>query len=227
MSCGSLLGDLFYLADSLLDSQRPLSDGWRGQNHLPPVTRHSSSVTQSRNENLLAQLYNMYGEGQIDEEVFMALKALADRGQLRPADLTVHRARARRHPPRKKNVGIANALRGVRSRLAQLERTRETSAGVLAGLEARLEGLDQRMIGKEQAARQKIGHDEEAARRRLAEKAELKSSYERLSSQAQALREDLARLDDLQVQLKAKMAELEALQARGELAERINHEKEK
>jgi hypothetical protein len=227
MGCGSILGDLFYLADSLLDSQQPLRNGRQGVQQLPPVARPSALSTQPGSESLLAQLYNMYGEGQIEEEVFTALKALAERGQLRPADLAVHRVRAQRHPPHIKNVEVANALRGVRSRLAQMERTRETSAGVLADLEVRLEGLNQRMISKEQAARQAIEQDEEAARQRLAEKAELESSYERLSSQAQALRDDLARLDDLQIQLEAKMAELEVLQARGELVESINHGKEK
>lgn len=219
MGCGSVLGDLFYLADSLLDSPRPVDDGWRRGNHLPPVARPPSSVPQPGNENLLAQLYKMYGEGQIDEEVFSALKALAARGQLRPADLAVHRVRARRHPPNKKDLEVANALRGLRSRLAQLERTRETSAGVLSELEARLAELDQRMMDKEGAARQTIEQDEESARQRLAEKAELKSSSERLSAQAQALQADLARLDDLRMQLEAKRAELEALQARGQLAE--------
>lgn len=226
MGCGSILGDLFYLADSLLENQRPLRNGRQGVQQLPPVARHSALSKQPGSENLLAQLYNMYGEGQIDEEVFTALKALAGRGQLRPADLAVHRVRARRHPPHKKNVEVANALRGIRSRLAQLERTRKSSAGVLADLEARLEGLNQRMMDKEKAARQAIEQDEDAARQRLTEKAEMESSYERLSSQAQALREDLDRLDDLQIQLEAKMTELEALQARGELTESINHEGE-
>ena len=222
MGCGSILGDLFYLADSLLDGQRPLSDGWQEGDHLPPAASHSSMITQSGSEKLLAHLYNMYGEGQINEDVFTALKALANRGQLRPADLAVHRIRARQHPPHKKNVEVANALRGVRSRLEQLERTRAASAGVLADMETRLVGLDQRMMDKEQAARQTIAQNEETARRRLAEKAELRSSYERLNSQAQALRDDLARLDDLQAQLGAKKSELEAVQARSELAESFN-----
>ncbi|MGD2157403.1 MAG: hypothetical protein PVG32_11070 [Anaerolineales bacterium] len=224
MGCGSILGDLFYLTDTLLDSQRPLRNGRQVQHHTSPVDHRSLSTHPSAGEDLMAQLYNMYGEGQISEEVFSALKILADRGQLRQADLAVHRVRARHHRPHKKNVEVANALRGIRSRLTQLERTRETSAGVLADLEARLDGLNQRMMDKEQAARQAIAQDDDIARQRLAEKAELESSYERLSSQAQALGGDLARLDDLQIQLEAKKAELEALQARGELAESINQE---
>ncbi len=227
MNCGSILGDLFYLADSLLDRQRLLSDGWQDQYLSPPVTGHSSPVTQSGDEGLLAQLYNMYGEGQVSEEVFTSLKTLADRGQLRPADLAVHRVRAKQSPIPERNVEVDNAIRGIRSRLIQLERTRNASAGVLADLEARLSGLDERMSNKERAARQVIEDDEDIARRRLAEKAELGSSYERLSSQAQALREDLARLDDLQAQLEVKMTELEAVQARSELAESFNHKKEK
>lgn len=226
MGCGSIIGDLFYLADSLLDRQRPLDDGWQGQDQLPPAARHSPVDTQTGSESLLARLYNMYGEGQISEEIFTALKGLAGRGQLRLADLAVHQVRARRNPPHQKNAEISAALRGIRSRLALLGQTRETSIGVLADLEDRLDRLDQHMIGKEQAARQTIEQNEEAARQRLAEKAALNSSYVRLSSQAQALREDLARLDDLQIQLEAKMAELEAVQARDEMTDSINLEKE-
>jgi hypothetical protein len=226
MSCGSILGDLFYLADSLLDGHRVSADEWRGGAtssvyHAPPVP-----LPQLRSKNLLAQLYNMYGKGQISEEVFTALKTLAERGQLRPADLAVHRVRAQQSTFPQRNVEVGNAIRGIRSRLIQLERTRITSAGVLADLEARLSGLDERMNNKEHAARQAIEDDEDVARRRLAEKAELKSSYERLSSQAQALHEDLVQLDDLQVRLEAKMTELEAVQARSELVESYNHKKE-
>ena len=227
MSCGSILGDLFYLADSLLDEHRVASDEWRGGAtpsiyHAPPVP-----LPQLRSKNLLAQLYNMYGEGQINEEVFTALKALADRGKLRSADLAVHHVRAQQSPIPQRNLEVDNAIRGIRSRLIQLERTRITSAGVLADLEAHLSGLEKRMNNKERDARQVIEDDEDIARRRLTEKAELRSSYDRFFSQAQALREDLARLDDLKAQLEAKMTELEAVQARSELTESFNHKKEK
>jgi chromosome segregation ATPase len=165
----------------------------------------------------------MYGEGQISEEVFTALRALADRGQLRPADLAVHRARARRRPAGRGDVEVANALRGIRSRLAQLAQTRAASEKVLANLEARLSGLEDRVVDKEQAARDAIAaeHDEQAARSRLAEKAEFASSRDRLTVQAQALCTDLARLDDLRAQLEAKAAELEAMQARIRLSEEV------
>ncbi|MBI3163312.1 MAG: hypothetical protein HYZ24_01405 [Chloroflexi bacterium] len=210
MSCGSPLGDLFYLADTLLyrtyDSPLPVGGkgiGGDGDNHLR------------------AQLYQMYGEGQISEEVFTALRTLADRGQLRPADLAVHRARAQ-HPPAEHDDPIAaNALRGIRSRLTQLAQTRTSSAKVLADLEARLLDIDQRVADKEQSAREIIERDEESARQRLAEKAELSLSHDRLAAQAEALRADLSRLDDLQAQLEAKSVELEVVQARSRLNEEM------
>jgi phage shock protein A len=165
----------------------------------------------------------MYGEGQISEEVFTALRALADRGQLRPADLAVHRARAWRRPDGHGDVEVTNALRGIRSRLAQLAQARAASENVLADLEARLSGLEARIVGKEQAARDAIAveHDEPAARSRLAEKAELIGNRDRLTTQAQALHADLARLNDLRAQLEAKAAELEATQARIRLSEEV------
>ena len=183
-----------------------------------------------------ARLYQMYGEGQITEEVFTALRALADKGQLRPADLAVHRARpasgifdashrpaGRRDPSTSSGQALTNAQRGIRSRLAQLAQARAASEKVLADLEARLAGLDERAVGKEQAARDAltVGQDETAARQRLAEKAELTGSRDRLATQAEALRADLARLDDLRAQLEAKAAELEAVQARDRLIEEV------
>jgi hypothetical protein len=163
----------------------------------------------------------MYGEGQISEEIFTALRTLADRGQLRPADLAVHRARARHRSAGHGDPVTENALRGIRSRLIQLGQARAASAKVLADLEARLLDIDRRVADKEQAARELVEHDEEFARQRLAEKAELGLSRDRLAAQAQALRADLSRLDDLRAQLEAKSAELEVVQARSRLNEEM------
>jgi hypothetical protein len=103
MGCGSALGDLFYLADALAyrtyDSQLP-PDGWR--------------TGGESNESLRTRLYRMHGESQISEEVFNALQVLAERGQLRPADLAVHLARARRGGSEGGDAAIGNALRGIR-----------------------------------------------------------------------------------------------------------------
>jgi len=210
MGCGSPLGDLFYLADALLyrTYDSPLPPGGRG-------------AGGEGNESLRARLYRMYGEGQIGEEVFHALCALAERGQLRPADLAVHLARARRGVSQRGDAAIQNALRGIRARLAQLSQARVTSEKVLADLETRLLDLDERMVGKEQVARQAVAQDEGIARQRLAEKAELASSRERLAAQAQVLRADLDRLDDLCAQLEAKAVELEAVQTRSRLSEEV------
>ncbi|HEX9597606.1 MAG TPA: hypothetical protein VF982_12050, partial [Anaerolineales bacterium] len=68
MSCGSPLGDLFYLADALLSrpSDIPLPTNGRGA---------ALSLSKGAGgEGLRAQLYQLYGEGQIGEEVFTALR---------------------------------------------------------------------------------------------------------------------------------------------------------
>lgn len=214
MGCGSPLGDLFYLADSLLVG----SGAGNGQCGTGDATIPARPTPP---EGLRAQLYQMYGEGQISEEVFTALRALADRGQLRPADLAVHRARARRHSPDQTDPVTGNALRGIRSRLTQLAQARAASEKVLADLESRLSDIEARVADKEQAAREIVARDEASARRRLAEKAELGLSRERLATQADALRADLRRLDDLRAQLEAKSLELEAVQARTHLNEEM------
>ncbi len=214
MSCGSPLGDLFYLADTLLyrpyDSPLPLNG--RGAEAYTGQSR-----SDERGEGLRARLYRMYGDGQINEEVFTALRSLADRGQLRPADLAVHQARARRGQESHDDAAISNAQRGIRSRLTQLAQTRASAGKVLVDLETRLVDIDRRMAGKEEAARENIERDEGTARLRLSEKVELASSRDRLAVQAQALRSELIRLDDLRTQLDAKSAELEAAQARSRL----------
>lgn len=214
MGCGSPLGDLFYLADSLLyrtyDSPLP-----PGGSILSGVLREG--VGGEGDEGLRAQLYRMYGEGQVSEEVFAALQTLADRGQLRPADLAVHRARAQPRSPGHNDPVTANALRGIRSRLTQLTQAYAFSEKVLADLEIRLLDIDQRAADKERAAREIVERDETSARQRLAEKAELGLNRDRLAAQAQALRADLGRLDDLRAQLEAKSIELEVVQARGRL----------
>lgn len=213
MGCGSVLGDLFYLADSLLQQEsgngcRVTSDATFTAYHTPPDT-------------LRAQLYQMYGEGQLSEEVFTALRTLAERGQLRPADLAVHRARARHRSVGHGDPVTANALRGIRSRLTQLGQVRAASEKVLTNLEAQLLDIHQRMDDKEQAARGIVERDEESARQRLAEKAELSLSHDRLEVQVKALQTDLSRLEDLRAQLEAKSLELEAVQARSRLNEEV------
>ena len=204
MGCGSLLGDLFYMADSLLEKPR-----------VQPL--HQIEY-RGGNEGLHAQLYRMYGEGVIGEDVFNALRVVADRGELRPADLAVHRANARQRLTLRAGSEVQNALRGVHMRLTKLTETRTTSEKILADLEARLANLDKGVASKEQNARQAVSeNDEDTARRRLTEKADLVASQTRLFAQVQALREDLARLDHLRTQLETIAAELEAVNARSEM----------
>lgn len=213
MGCGSVLGDLFYLADSFI--QRESGNGWHVAGDAAFIVHHTPP------DGLRARLYQMYGEGQISEEVFTALRLLADRGQLRPADLAVHRARAQHRSAGHGDPVTANALRGIHSRLTQLAQARAASEKVVADLEARLADIAQRMDDKEQAARESVERDEESARQRLVEKAEISLSRDRLESQLQALRADLSRLDDLRAQLEAKSLELEAVQARSRLNEEM------
>lgn len=210
MGCGSPLGDLFYLADTLLYHTYDF-----------PLQATGRGIGVASDNPLRAQLYQMYGEGQITEEVFTSLQILAERGQLRPADLAVHRSRVQHRSPGHGDAVTANALRGIRSRLTPLEQARAASEKVLADLEVRLLDIDQRVADKEQAAREIVERDEESARQRLAEKAELGLSRDRLALQVKALQTDLSRLDDLRAHLETKSLELEAVQARSRLKEEM------
>lgn len=213
LGCGPGLGNLFYLADRLLEDNRARRGYAPG---APASLRPIPDLTR--------QLYEMYGRGELSEAAFAAFKSLAERGALRPADLAVHRVKAQRRGPWLGGGETAATLRQVQVRLAQLDEAREASSQTLADLEARMAGLAERATGKEQAARELVATDEEVARRLLMEKAELEASRERLAEQVQALRDDLARLDDLQAQLEAKATELEAVGAREELAAVMNGE---
>lgn len=215
LDCGPGLGNLFYLADRLLEDNRAR---WGSALSAAPVARpfFRPELTQ--------QLYDMYGQGELSDEVFAAFKSLAERGALRPADLAVHRVGARRRRPRPEGSETAAALRQVQVRLAQLDEAREASSQILTNVETRMAGLAERATGKEQAARQLLATEEEAARRLLMERAELEASRERLAEQAQALRDDLARLDDLRAQPEAKATELEAVGAREGLAAVVSEE---
>lgn len=205
MGCGSILGDLFYLADSLLEGPRT---------QIPPQIDFRGG-----NEGLYAQLYRMYGQGQINDDIFNALRVLAAEGNLRPADLAVHRTKTSRRVTYKADSEVQNALRGVHSRLTQLAETRANSEKVLQDLETRIADLDEAVSAREQNARQAVGeNNEDIARRHLSEKNDLADNHARLAAQAQALREDLARLDHLRTQLETKAVELDAVRTREEMA---------
>jgi chromosome segregation ATPase len=214
LGCGSGLNDLFRLADQLLEDNR-------ARVHTALT---GGSASRPARRDLRQQLYDMYGRGELSEAAFAALKSVAERGALQPADLAVHRARARRRRPRPEGSETAAALRKVQTRLMQLEEAGEGSSQTLAELEARMAGLMRRATDKEQTAREVVVTDEDAARRLLREKAELEASRERLAEQARALRDDMSRLGDLRTQLEAKAAELEAVRAREELAAVVDEE---
>ncbi len=213
LGCGPGLRDLFHLADRLLEDNRA---------HRGSALDAAPAVRLSRPD-LAQQLYDMYGRGELSEAAFAALKPLAERSVLRPADLAVHRLKARRRP-RLGGGETTAALRQVQARLMQLEEARGASSRALADLEARMAELTERATGKEQAAREQVTTDEATARRTLTEKAALEASCERLAAQAAALRDDLARLDDLRAQLEAKATELEAVGAREGLVAVVNEE---
>jgi len=214
MGLGSALGELFHLVDRVLEDNRA---------HRSSLLT-AAPVTRRAWPELKQQLYEMYGRGELSEAAFAALNSLTERGALRPADLAVHRARARRRRGRPGGSETSTALRKVQARLMQLEEAGEASSQTLADLEGRMAGLAERATDKEQAARKLVASDEEAARRLLIVKAELEASRERLAEQAQALREDQARLGDLRAQLEAKASELEAVVAREELAIVVDQE---
>jgi len=219
MGCGPDVFRLFDLADALVRANRS-----RRYAAYRPVGR-----PQPAGPSLQEQLYDMYGRGELDEKIFQDLKDLAARGQLRPVDLAVlryeraygvaaqhhRRQKARARPPQSEEEV---AIRQLRARIAQLEGAREESSRVLASLQEKIEDVRARAQKREEAARQAVATDEALARRYLTEKQELLGTQARLEEQAQALRDDLARLEKLKGELEAKVTELEALRSRQEIS---------
>lgn len=208
MGCGPDVFRLFDLADTLVRDNRS-----RRYEAYRPVGRPQPSGPSPQE-----QLYDMYGRGELDEQIFNDLKDLAARGQLRPVDLAVLRYERRqkviaRPPASEEEV----AIRQLRARIAQLEGAREESSRVLASLQEKIEDVKARTRKREEAARQVVATDETLARRYLMEKQELVETEARLEEQAQALRDDLVRLDELRGELEAKVMELEALRSRQEI----------
>lgn len=216
MGCGPDVFRLFDLADTLVRDNRS-----RRYEVYRPV-----GLPQPAGPSLQEQLYDMYGRGELDEKTFNDLKDLAARGQLRPVDLAVlryeRRQKVRARPPSSEEEV---AIRQLRARIAQLEGAREESSRVLASLQEKIEDVKARAQRREEAARQVVttdpstssGHSEALARRYLMEKQELVATRTRLEEQAQSLRDDLTKLDELSGQLEAKVMELEALHSRQEI----------
>ncbi len=209
MRCGPDVFRLFDLADALVRDNRS-----RRYEAYRPV-----GIPQPTGPSLQEQLYDMYGRGELDEKTFNDLKDLAARGQLRPVDLAVlryeRRQKAKARPPESEEE---IATRQLRARIGQLEGAREESAQVLASLEEKIGTLEAKAAQREKAAREVVVLDEARARQYLTEKQELEETQERLESQAQALRDDLARLDELRGKLETKVTELEAVRSRQELS---------
>ena len=119
----------------------------------------------------------------------------------------------------REDTGTQNALQGIRLRRQNLAGAREESERVMSNLRGRISDIDERMAGKENIAREAVGEgNDQAARRRLTEKAQLSSLRERLHKQLQMLTEDLGRLDEVRAELEARAVELEAVRAREGLA---------
>jgi len=217
MGCGSMLGDLFYLADHLVQQSR-------GSAASPWQAPFLAGSTQS-GEDLLSDLYRMLGEGQISQEVFSSLRDLADRSQLRRVDVAVHQTRGRRRSLHREDRGIQNALQGIRLRQQNLAEARKESERVISNLRGRIASIDDRMTGKQNTAREAVGEgDDQTARRRLTEKAQLSSLRDRLHQQLHRLTEDLGRLDEVRAELEAREVELEAVRAREGLASLVSVE---
>jgi len=209
MGCGPDVFRLFDLADTLVRDNRS-----RRYGTYPPT-----GLPQPAGPSPREQLYQMYARGEVDKKTFRALKELARRRELREVDLAVLRFEQRRKPKKKSSPASEEevAVRQLQSRIAQLEGAQEESSRVLTSLQEKIEDVRARAQKREEAARQVLPTDEALARRYLTEKQELLETQTRLEEQAQALQEDLAKLDDLRGKLEAKVTELKALHARQEL----------
>ena len=211
MGCGPDVLHLFQLADSVIQQNR--------QHRVFGQPTPRQVVSSTSVETLRKQLDRMYVEGEVDERSYRALRKLAEAGNLEPVDLAVHRINT--HPNlRSAQVTLSEeekAKRQLRTRLLEIESAREESQRILMSLKEKLNVLEKEIKLHEQAARDAITENEQQARRHLQAKQAFLTTRENLHRQMAALEQDVARLDELYVAIEAKLAELDALEARERL----------
>jgi hypothetical protein len=187
-------------------------------NHTPTPVQPQPSIHQ--------EIKLMYARGDIDSAAYHRLLEMARSNELTWDDLRELSARGAAAtatpapaPPQERDADIVRNLNKLYAHRSAIEQTRRENEEILARLEADAD----RLRVQAEAARQKAGAvaegDEESARAYLAVREDALKRVTLLDERIAVLRQDLARLTDLETELATKEAELKALESRSKIAD--------
>lgn len=168
----------------------------------------------------------MYARGDIDSATYHRLLEMARSGELNWDDLAEIRRGATVAAPApakaatsERDTEIVRALNRLYQHRTRLEASQRETERVLEKLEADAARLRQQAETAAEKAKAVADTDEASARAYLEVRQEALDRVSALEERITALRQDLARIEDLRSELATREAELKALEAREQLAE--------
>jgi len=187
---------------------------------------HGQAFTTPPEPSITQEIKLMYARGDIDFASYHRLLEMARSGELTWDDLSELSARGAAATaaspatqPKERDVDIVRSLNKLYAHRSAIEKSRKENEEILARLETDI----QRLKNQAEIARQKADaiadQDEASARAYLAVRQDALERAEVLEDRITALRQDLARLADLETELASKEAELKALESQSKLAE--------
>ena len=196
-----------------------------GHSHSSGHNHGQESTTQSE-PSITQEIKLMYARGDIDSAAYHRLLEMARSGELTWNDLRELSARgasvipqAATAAPKERDADIVRSLNKLYTHRSAIEQSHKENEEILARLETDI----QRLKNQAEIARQKADaiadQDEASARAYLAVRQDALERAEVLEDRITALRQDLARLADLETELASKEAELKALESQSKLAE--------
>jgi len=187
---------------------------------------HGQAFTTPPEPSITQEIKLMYARGDIDSASYHRLLEMARSGELTWDDLSELSARgaaataARPAPqPKERDADIVRSLNKLYAHRSAIEKSRKENEEILARLEADAVRLREQAETARQKADAVAGSDESSARAYLAVRQDALERVAALEDRITALRQDLARLSDLEVELATREAELKALESRSKLAD--------
>ncbi len=198
-------------------------------------SRHSHShgsshgrdqVNAAPQPSITQEIKLMYARGDIDSASYHRLLEMARSGELTWDDLRELSARgasaapqAAAVTPKERDADIVRSLNKLYAHRSAIEKSRKENEAILARLEADAKRLREQAETARRKADAIAAQDEDSARAYLAVRQDALERVSVLDERIASLRQDLARLADLELELATKEAELKALESRSKLAD--------
>ena len=184
---------------------------------------HETGPTAPPQPNITQEIKLMYARGDIDSATYHRLLEMARSGELGWEDLQQLVASGGATPsepqtaPRQRDVDIVRSLNKLYAHRSALEKSRKENEAILATLESEATRLKEQAETAREKAEAVAASDEDSARAYLAVYQDAQDRVAVLEERITALRQDLARIQDLEMELATREAELKALESREQL----------